>query len=159
VIALSELKQKFNVQKGQAKSRGIDFLLSFEEWIVIWRRSGKFPKRGNKNGKYVMARFNDVGPYSKDNVKIIPFEKNVREWVKNRDKTPQWRQRISLANTGKKHTTETKKQMSLTRKGHIVTDATKEKISKANSGRKFTDEHRLKLSIAHRKGKPNGSVE
>lgn len=41
--------------------------------------SGKWDERGDTRGKYCMARFNDAGPYSTDNVKIILFEDNTRE--------------------------------------------------------------------------------
>ena len=66
-----DLGYPFCSQKCSAKERGIEWLLSFEEWYKIWVDSGKFPLRGRKKGQYCMARFGDVGPYSVDNVKII----------------------------------------------------------------------------------------
>ena len=55
------------------------------------------------------------------------------------------RKKISKANIGKKHTTETKEKMSLKKMGN------KNGInSPGNTGMKHSDEHRLKISIAGR---------
>lgn len=62
----------FRCQRNNAKRRGICWHFSFPEWWQIWQDSGKWALRGVKslNKNYVMARFGDVGPYSKDNVFI-----------------------------------------------------------------------------------------
>jgi hypothetical protein len=72
----SPLKYKFMVQRRDAKYRGIAFLFTFEEWLQVWTDSGHLHERGSRRGQYVMARYGDVGPYSKDNVKIITAEEN-----------------------------------------------------------------------------------
>lgn len=67
-------KGKFVRQRSNAKQRGIDWQLTFEEWMDIWNSSGKWGERGNKG--YVMARNFDTGPYAVDNVKIVKTEIN-----------------------------------------------------------------------------------
>lgn len=71
--------QMFTAQRANSGQRGIDFLLSYEEWLGIWVASGKLSKRGRGKNKYVMARFGDKGPYAVGNVKIITSSKNLSE--------------------------------------------------------------------------------
>ena len=70
-------KIDYNKQKAMAKHRGIDFQLTYEEWLDIWIKSGKADLRGCKAGCYNMGRHNDVGPYALGNVSIIPHEQNI----------------------------------------------------------------------------------
>lgn len=72
-------RYKFMEQKNRAAQRGIPFLLTFEQWWLVWQQSGHWHERGCRNGAYVMARNGDCGPYSADNVKIIRHEENVAE--------------------------------------------------------------------------------
>jgi histidyl-tRNA synthetase len=72
-------RQAFQKQRGNARRRGIEFSLTYEEWLSIWKKSGKLNKRGRLHGCYVMARFNDKGPYALKNVKIISVTKNQNE--------------------------------------------------------------------------------
>ena len=69
----------FSRQKAAAKYRGIDWKFTFEEWEKVWSDSGHKNDRGIGSGKYVMARFLDKGPYSKENVEIIKCEKNASD--------------------------------------------------------------------------------
>lgn len=62
----NDFKKQYNAHKGSAKQRGIEFRLSYDQWLNIWLLSGKI----NQRGKYVMCRYNDVGSYSVDNVFI-----------------------------------------------------------------------------------------
>lgn len=70
---------KFTQQMHQAKQRGIEWLLTFEQWWAIWQQSGKWESRGKRAGQYVMAREADTGPYAVGNVKIITFSENIKE--------------------------------------------------------------------------------
>ena len=72
-------KQRYREQRKAAKGRGIPFLLTFEEWWKIWQDSGHWEERGCGKGKYVMARYGDIGPYDTGNVKIITMEENTVE--------------------------------------------------------------------------------
>jgi hypothetical protein len=69
-------KSIFVKQKCMAKFREIEWLLTYEEWIDIWDKSGKWDQRGRGVGKYCMSRIGDTGPYSKDNVYINECVKN-----------------------------------------------------------------------------------
>ena len=55
-------KEKYSHQRGNAKIRGIEFLISYEEWLDWWVETGRLEQRGNKRGQYVMARIDDTGP-------------------------------------------------------------------------------------------------
>ena len=77
-------KAKYLCQKWRAKSRGIAWEISFEEWWAIWDASGKYHLRGGAAHNYVMARFGDKGPYHKDNVRICLASENNKESVINR---------------------------------------------------------------------------
>ena len=73
------LKQ-YRQQRQNARTRGIPFLMTFAEWCGVWERSGQWERRGRGRGKYYMARENDEGPYSVGNVRIIPWEENLKEY-------------------------------------------------------------------------------
>jgi len=69
-------KGKYAAQKGSAKRRGISWELTFDAWWKIWQESGKWDERGKAAEQYVMARKNDIGPYSMENVMIITNAQN-----------------------------------------------------------------------------------
>jgi hypothetical protein len=75
--------RKYKIQFDRARQRGIEWRLTFEEWCEVWRESGRWEQRGRHRGQYVMARFGDVGPYERGNIKICPVGENVGE--SNRD--------------------------------------------------------------------------
>jgi hypothetical protein len=79
-----KFRQKYHEQGAQASSRGIMFLLTFEEWLNLWKTSGQLHNRGIKKGQYVMGRFKDSGPYKLGNVRIISNSQNSREVWENR---------------------------------------------------------------------------
>lgn len=70
---------RFKQQRWRALGRGIEWQLTFDQWMQIWNESGHFHQRGKKAGQYVMARAGDVGPYSVGNVRICLFTENVAE--------------------------------------------------------------------------------
>src|SRR5271166_864118 len=47
-------RRRYAVQKGDAKRRGIPFLLSFEQWLCIWTESGHLDESGSFAGQYCM---------------------------------------------------------------------------------------------------------
>jgi hypothetical protein len=98
---MRKIRQAYASQKCAANKRGIEFLLSFEEWYHIWQVSGKWDERGRGSEKYCMARHNDIGPYSINNVSIITNHENLS--LGNKDR---W-------------------------KGKIVSDETKDKLKQA----------------------------
>jgi hypothetical protein len=67
-------------QRNNAKKRGIEWDLSFFDWMTIWNESGKWNERGLGIGKYCMARRMDSGGYSAGNVYITTCDDNVRDY-------------------------------------------------------------------------------
>jgi hypothetical protein len=72
-------RQKFNMQRTHANIRNIDWNLTFEEWYSWWIATGKYHLRGCRKGQYVMARYNDSGPYSLDNIFCSSVEQNNKD--------------------------------------------------------------------------------
>lgn len=71
---------KYTKHKKNAKRRGIPFVLTFDEWWAIWRRSKRWNQRGNATGdQYVMSRHGDEGPYAAGNVSIVKHAENAAE--------------------------------------------------------------------------------
>ncbi len=77
--------RRFEQHRKNAQYRGIEFRLTFAEWLQIWRDSGKLHLVGRGKGKYCMARRGDAGAYEIGNVDIKPTVENSREAVE------QWR--------------------------------------------------------------------
>jgi len=74
---------KYHTQRSQAKSRGIPWEFTPEEWWQMWSSSGKWEQRGRRADQFVMARNGDTGPYSPGNVRIVTVLENARERVAN----------------------------------------------------------------------------
>lgn len=129
---------QYVAHRGNAKDRGIPFLLTFEEWLSIWEASGHFRQRGNRGGCYVMARYGDKGAYEVGNVKIITFEENSIE-----------------RNLGRTHSQATKRKIGEARRGKTASEATKRKMSQSQSGRTHSEETKRKIAESnHRRGCP-----
>jgi hypothetical protein len=75
----ADLLERFLQQRNQAKQRGIEWDLSYLEWLAIWQTSGHLFERGRHKGSYQMCRFEDVGPYASSNVRIDRMEANIQE--------------------------------------------------------------------------------
>jgi len=75
---------KYATQRTAANKRGIDWRLSFAEWLGIWEASGRLAQRGVGIGRYVMARHGDCGPYSVGNVSIQLAVANSRDGLLTR---------------------------------------------------------------------------
>jgi hypothetical protein len=71
------LAARYLTQRNSAGQRGIQWAITFPEWVGVWERSGKLAERGR--GSYVMARNGDVGPYAVWNVRIITHSENSKE--------------------------------------------------------------------------------
>jgi len=78
--ARRNLRWQFQIHRCGAKRSGTGFELTFEQWLSIWKKSGKLHLRGRGRGRYVMGRNNDSGPYAVGNVKIITHRQNIREY-------------------------------------------------------------------------------
>ncbi len=126
-------------QKHEAIRRGIQFKLTFDEWLMIWTRSGHLEERGRKRGQFVMARKGDKGPYAVGNVKIITNGDNNREFPRNES----YRSKMRKALIGRKITWGDKISKALT--GRKFSEAHKQ----AMRGRKASEETRRRLSRSH----------
>lgn len=72
---------QYITQRANARARGIAWEFTLADWWALWQASGRWGERGR--GRYVMARYGDVGPYSPTNVHIITSSENVKEAVVN----------------------------------------------------------------------------
>lgn len=71
--------RKYIDHKGNAAKRGVDFLLTFEEWLDIWTKSGHYHERGSRRGQYCMSRYGDTGPYALGNIFIQLTSQNTSD--------------------------------------------------------------------------------
>jgi hypothetical protein len=67
MIDLKKLKSQYHIQKRGAKRRGIEWQLTFEEWIDWW--GNDIHKRGAGFDKLQMQRVADKGPYALGNIR------------------------------------------------------------------------------------------
>tara|TARA_R110000744_G_scaffold89570_1_gene174097 strand:+ start:316 stop:723 length:408 start_codon:yes stop_codon:yes gene_type:complete len=70
-------KARFVDHRINANRRGVEFLLTFEEWWAIWEPH--WEGRGRGAGDLCMCRTNDEGPYAVGNVRIDTNTNNVKE--------------------------------------------------------------------------------
>ena len=77
-------RRAYQAHKDNARRRGVVFILTFKEWMTIWRSSGKWEQRGRYKGQYVMARLRDQGSYAVGNVHVCTTEENLLERWRNR---------------------------------------------------------------------------
>ena len=89
--------------KSNAKTRGVEFLFTLEQWRDWWIATGKWELRGRGRGKYCMRRHNDVGPYSIDNVFCGTNEENVRDGNLGKTVGQETREKIAEALKGTSH--------------------------------------------------------
>lgn len=68
----------YGQQKSMAKRRDIEFNLTLEEWIEWW--GDDFKLRGRGEGKLVMCRLNDEGPYEVGNIYKATGAENTSEY-------------------------------------------------------------------------------
>jgi hypothetical protein len=77
VMDETQARAKYHIHKGSAKARGIEFDLTFDEWMAIW--GDRLSQRGTKPGQLQMCRHRDEGGYTLGNVRIDTREGNVAE--------------------------------------------------------------------------------
>jgi hypothetical protein len=63
---LRKARQKYATQKGNAKRRGIEWRITFPEWVGWWGED--YFRRGSGHDKLQMQRFHDKGPYALGNI-------------------------------------------------------------------------------------------
>lgn len=125
---IRDARIKFSEQKKTARRRfdknnePIQFELSFEEWIQIWLDSGHWYERGCGKNQYCMARKGDIGPYSIDNIEIIPTSQNKSDGMKGGNSTS-------------------------FKKGNVPSDYNKQRVSETSKNRH--NENRIKKYIEY----------
>jgi hypothetical protein len=75
-LDLTEQKKKYSAQKNNAKYRGIEFKLTFDEWWDLWQPF--YARRGTKVDSLMMCRTLDSGAYEVGNVTIGTGRDNAR---------------------------------------------------------------------------------
>ena len=93
----------YTQQKSNAKQRGIEFAITFDEWKQIWIDSGKWGQRGRGAEKYCMCRIGDDGCYDVGNVFIGLGKHNVRDGNLGKIDTDETRKKKSKSMTGMPH--------------------------------------------------------
>lgn len=133
---ISKAKCSYHFQKSRAiNSRNIEWHLTFDEWINWWLSTGHWHERGKGSNKYVMSRFNDVGPYALNNIYCQTDGNNSRE--------------AAVRQKGKKMSEQAKKNMSQGQKGlaHPWQAGTNNRFHSSN----LTPELREKIAVGKRK--------
>lgn len=64
---IKELKRKYRAQRNGAQRRGIEWKLTFEEWVNWW--GDDIPNRGKTRFELQMQRYGDIGAYELGNIK------------------------------------------------------------------------------------------
>lgn len=115
--------------------------MTFEQWWQLWSSSGHWHERGRGKHRYVMARFNDKGPYEPGNIKIITNSDNSREsrWRNagpkpNRIVSDVTRQKLRWASLGNTHSL-----------GFKQSEETKQKRRVLMLGNKYSSGHKNRL--------------
>jgi hypothetical protein len=80
-------RNAWHAQRYGAERRGIEWDFLYEDWVTWWKHhlgDHWYYLRGHTDGKYVMARHGDTGPYAPWNVKCITMNENLAEGFKAR---------------------------------------------------------------------------
>jgi hypothetical protein len=66
----------FRDQYLRSLKRGIEWEFTIKDWWEWWQLDGRWENRGCGRDNYVMARFNDLGPYHPSNVYCATASQN-----------------------------------------------------------------------------------
>ena len=78
----------FREQRNNAKHRGIEWKLSYKQWLDWWNETGHFDSRGRSKGGFCMSRIGDSGPYSLENIECKTIAENSREALTRKSTKP-----------------------------------------------------------------------
>jgi hypothetical protein len=102
-VEQAKFLKAYKMHKSNARTRKIPFLLTFEQWLAIWTKSGKLNQRGRGADKFCMCRNGDVGPYEVGNVFIGTGRENVRAGNLGKLDSAETRQKKSQSMRGIPH--------------------------------------------------------
>ena len=71
------MMHKYKLHKANAKQRGVEFTLSYEQWLSVW--GDELKDMGRNKGQKVMARTRDEGGYTIGNVRIATVAENSHD--------------------------------------------------------------------------------
>lgn len=120
MLSDKKLRKAYYTHFRNSQRRGIEFNLSYEEWLTIWLYSGKLHLRGKHPGQFCMGRKGDKGAYEVGNVEIIGIEQNTHDGHIGKKKTISHRRKL------KKHLADVRKRVAVNADGVIypsLTDA------------------------------------
>lgn len=147
---LERKQTKYRNHMGRAARRGVEFLLTFEEWYKIWQDSGHYHEMGRRGNQYCMARTGDKGPYAVGNVRITTCSENSRECFTRPEilaKSLAARQ-ATRGRPRPKMSLEARAKMRAAKLGKKQKPQHVANMIAAVTGRKFTAEHRAKIGAA-----------
>lgn len=78
-VYLASPRGVFTSKRRNAKVRGVEFWLTYEEWWEIWRPHWE----NRKKEGLMMCRLKEPGPYSTDNVYIGDMRSNREDHCRN----------------------------------------------------------------------------
>ena len=73
----ADARERYHIQKHHSKQRGIEWKFTPVTWWAWW--GDDYQYRGRSKGCLVMARPNDLGPYSPDNCYKATVRENHQE--------------------------------------------------------------------------------
>ena len=73
----TQARRVFDRQRANAKQRGVEFKMTFEQWSELW--GARLDERGVRLGQLVMCRNGDAGAYEAGNVRIDTNSGNMKE--------------------------------------------------------------------------------
>jgi len=103
-----QLRAAYTNQKSSAKTLGIPFLFTFEQWSEWWLTDDRWSRRGRKAGQLQMGRKGYSGPYSPDNVECATKEQKQKLLLTSLsslspEKRAEAYRKAGLARRGEKH--------------------------------------------------------
>tara|TARA_R110000737_G_C14495981_1_gene471077 strand:- start:256 stop:837 length:582 start_codon:yes stop_codon:yes gene_type:complete len=132
-------KQYYAQKSAAVNQRGIDFYLTYEQWITWW--GDDIVHRGKGKDKLCMCRYNDIGPYALWNIYKDTGSNNVRDAQRGRPsskkgkpRSEETKRKIAEANLGKTFSEEHKRKLREARKGLTYSEERKRKMSEARKG-------------------------
>ena len=132
-----EFRRAFSVTKSDAKSLGIPFTLTLDQFYTLWTRvPGQWENRGRKRDSYRMVRIDNTAPISTTNVVIM----TVADALKG-----------NKHNTGKKFSAASRAKVSATKLGVPLSEEHRIAIGRGLPGRKLSDEHKQRISAGRRR--------
>lgn len=87
-------KRRWQIHRMNAKLRGIEFKLTFEEWFCWWVNTGHYHERGREVGKYVMGRKGDKGAYELGNIECVLANVNSTAPHIGKPKSEEWKNKL-----------------------------------------------------------------